>query len=136
MNAASTSENKKTNKVKKSEITDRSIVVWIRLYYGQHKFYLRIGNVTQSPDHRTIRQVNKLKIISCSLIGRIERQPVSTNLKICISEERRANFGRGFSFESGTSRTSKAGSSRLEIIEQKIELLNEKLDRLLLKWFK
>ena len=94
-----------------------------------------MGNVThfQSPDHRTIRQIYKLMIISGSLIGQIERHPVSTNLKICISEERRANLGRGFSFESGTSRTSKAGSSRLEIIEQKIELLNEKLDRLLLK---
>ena len=72
-------------------------------------------------------------IISGALIGQIERHSVSTNLKICISEERRANLGRGFSFESGSSRTSKAGSSRLEIIEQKIELLNEKLDRLLLK---
>ena len=96
-----------------------------------------MGNVThfQSPDHRTIRQVFKLinQCISGALIGQIERHPVSTNLKICISEERRANLGRGFSFESGTSRTSKAGSSRLEIIEQKIELLNEKLDRLLLK---
>ena len=94
-----------------------------------------MGNVThfQSPDHRTIRQISKLMIISRSLIGQIKRHPVSTNLKICISEERRANLGRGFSFESGTSRTSKAGSSRLEIIEQKIELLNEKLDRLLLK---